>query len=483
MSAEPRAATGWGVWRRAGVCAALVVGSGVSMASPADPTATSELAVRLENPLAVPRLFEAEPGLATPCGDAMVPKGPLSLSEAVNAALCLNPQARGAWAAVKVQAGAVGEARAAYWPRLNVGVNRLFSRTVYTEGELPQADQVGTNRSVNLTWRLYDFGAREASLGVANQLLTSAIASRDATLQKLMSAVVDSYFEAVTTQAAHRARIEAVRVARSTLEATERREALGVSAGIDVLQARAALARAQLAAQRAGGDQAKSASVLAYVMGLPGTAPVKLPDDLEAPEAPVVQDLAHWLGEARARHPGIRAAEAQREAARAKVTATRAEGWPTLEVSRSDQVNGVPSQGLGSTRSRVTTYGLALSIPLFEGFARVYKVSGVQAQAEQSDANLQNVVLQVSMEVVKAHADAAAALDNLQASATLVEAAQAAVGSATRRYGKGVSDILELLSTQNTLADAHQERIRCLADWHSARLKLVAAAGVLGTLD
>lgn len=69
------------------------------------------------------------------------------------------------------------------------------------------------------------------------------------------------------------------------------------------------------------------------------------------------------------------------------------------------------------------------------------------------------------------------------ASATLVEAAQAAVGSATRRYGKGVSDILELLSTQNTLADAHQERIRCLADWHAARLKLVAAAGVLGTLD
>jgi outer membrane protein len=479
MSAESR----WGGRLRTGLCAAVVVWPVVSLAAPADPAATSDMAARLENPLVVPLLFEGDPGLAVPCADTPGSGQPLSLAEAMDMALCRNPQARAAWAAVQVQAGALGEARAAYWPRLHVGVNRLFSRAVYADGDLPDEDRVGTNRSVHLTWRLYDFGAREAHLGAADRSLASAIASRDATLQKLMAALVDAYFDAVTAQAAHRARAEAVRLARATLAATERREALGAAAGIDVLQARAALARAQLAAQRARGEQAKSASVLAFVMGLPGTVPVQLPDDLEAPDTPVVQDLAHWLAEARARHPGIRAAQAQREAAQAKVAATRAEGWPTLEFSRSDQVYGVPGQGLGGARSRVTTYGLALSIPLFEGFARVYKVSGAQAQAAQSDASLQNVVLQVSMDVVKAHADAASALDNLQASATLVDAAQAAVGSATRRYDKGVSDILELLSTQNTLADAHQERIRCLADWHSARLKLLAAAGVLGALD
>ncbi|MEY4909134.1 MAG: outer membrane protein OprM precursor, partial [Pseudomonadota bacterium] len=406
-----------------------------------------------------------------------------SLAQAMQTALCLNPQARAAGAAIRVQASAVGEARAAYFPKLNIGVNRLFSRTAYTDSDLPDDDRVGTNRSVNLTWRLYDFGARGASLDVAHQLLRAATASRDATLQKLLAAVVETYFDAVTTQATHGARVEAVRLARSTLAATERREALGAAAGSDVLQARAALARAQLAAQRARGEQVKAASVLAYVMGLPGTVPLALPNGLDVPDAPAVEDLAHWLAEAQAGHPGIRAAQAQREAAVAKVSAARAEGWPSLEFSRADQVNGLPSQGFGATRSRVTTYGLALSIPLFEGFARVYKVSGAQAQAEQSDASLQNTVLQVSMEVVKAHADATAALDNLQASATLVEAAQAAVGSATRRYDKGVSDILELLTSQNALADAQQERIRCLAEWHAARLKLAAAAGVLGALD
>jgi outer membrane protein len=444
---------------------------------------TSPLAERLRNPLAVPMLTEALPGPGAPCADALVPDGLLALADAVRTALCLNPQARASGAAVRVQASALGEARAAYLPRLNIGVNRLFSRTVYPNGESPEEDRTGTNRSVNLTWRLYDFGARQANLGMADRLLAAALASRDATLQKLMSAVVDSYFDAVTAQAAHRARAEAVRLARMTLEATERRERLGAAAGIDVLQARAALARAQLAAQRAQGEQAKATSVLAFVMGLPGSVALRLPDHLEPPEAPLVEDLPHWLDEARARHPGIRAAQAQQAAAQAKVTATRAEGWPTLEFNRADQVNGVPSQGFGGAPSRTTTYGLALSIPLFEGFARVYKVSGAQAQADQNEASLQNVVLQVSMEVVKAHADATAAVANLQAGATLVEAAQAAVGSATRRYDKGVSDILELLSIQNTLADAQQERIRGLAEWHAARLKLVAAAGVLGTLD
>jgi outer membrane protein len=465
---------GW----RAGLCAGLV-----ALVWPAVSVAHSALADRLDNPLAVPRLIDAAPEPASPCNTPQTLDGPLTLAQAMQTALCLNPQARAAGAAIRVQASAVGEARAAYLPRVNIGLNRLSSRTAYADGGLPEDDRIGTNRSVNLTWRLVDFGARSAGLDVAHQLLRAATATRDATLQKLLAAVVDTYFDAVTTQATQGARAEAVRLARSTLQATERREALGAAAGSDVLQARAALARAQLAAQRARGEQAKAASVLAYVMGLPGTAPLTLPEGLDAPEAPAVEDLAHWLAEAQAGHPGIRAAQAQREAALAKVSAVRAEGWPSLEFSRATQVNGVPSQGFGTSRSRTATYGLALSIPLFEGFARVYKVSGAQAQAEQSDANVQNVVLQVSMEVLKAHADATAALDNLQVSAALVEATQAAVGSATRRHDKGVSDILELLSSQNALADAQQERLRCLAEWHAARLKLAAAAGVLGAAD
>jgi outer membrane protein len=117
---------------------------------------------------------------------------------------------------------------------------------------------------------------------------------------------------------------------------------------------------------------------------------------------------------------------------------------------------------------------------LFEGFARTYKVRGAQAQSEQSEAQLQDTELQILMEVVKAHADAQSSFENLEASQRLLEAAQAALQSSQKRYDKGAADVLELLAAQGALADAQQERVRCLSDLRSARLRLMSSAGALG---
>ncbi|HEV7814903.1 MAG TPA: TolC family protein, partial [Janthinobacterium sp.] len=49
-----------------------------------------------------------------------------------------------------------------------------------------------------------------------------------------------------------------------------------------------------------------------------------------------------------------------------------------------------------------------------------------------------------------------------------------------RKYAKGASDILDILNAQNALADARQERVTCVAEWRSARLRLLANTGQLG---
>jgi outer membrane protein len=83
-------------------------------------------------------------------------------------------------------------------------------------------------------------------------------------------------------------------------------------------------------------------------------------------------------------------------------------------------------------------------------------------------------------EVVKAHADAQSSLANLDSSADLVRSAEAALSSSRNRYAHGVADMVELLNAQSALADVHQERIRCIAEWRSARLRLLADTGLLG---
>lgn len=425
--------------------------------------------------------------------DAVTEGSPLTLAQAVQLALCNNAELRAAWAAVRVQATAVGESRAAYLPRLSATVSRLTTHTAYPDLVIPAETQRGSSWQVGLSWRLFDFGAREAGLDAAHRVLDAAIASRDAALQKLLSDLTGAYFDAVTAQAVHQARDEATQLAQRTLDAAARREARGLAAGIDVLQSRVALGKAQLTAQRALGDERKALAQLAFLLGWGGSRPVAaLPRPLplppldgaqDAPEAPDLEDLQHWLDEAQARHPTIASARAQLEAARARVTAARAEGLPTLDLSYNQYSNGYPGQGLSSQRTRVSNYGLTLSLPLFEGFARTYKVRGAQAQVEQNEAGLRHTVQQVSIEVIRAHADAAAALSNLAASAGLLDAAEQAQRSAERRYDKGVGDMAELLTQQGALVEARQERIRCLAEWQAARLRLLAAAGVLAVVD
>jgi outer membrane protein len=83
------------------------------------------------------------------------------------------------------------------------------------------------------------------------------------------------------------------------------------------------------------------------------------------------------------------------------------------------------------------------------------------------------------MAVINAHADAESAFRNLQASEDLLRAAQQAFESSQRRYTNGACDIVELLTAQAARADAEEERVRCLAEWHAARLMLLASAGRL----
>jgi outer membrane protein len=404
---------------------------------------------------------------------------PFTLPVAVDMALCHNPQVKSAWAAIKVQAAAKGEARAAYVPSLNATVSNLRNSTQYTDGSFPDVDNKGHTKYASLTWRLLDFGSRSANLESSNQLLKVAIASHDVAIQKVLLNVIGAYFDLMTAQAVYNAKKQAVDLAISTSKATQRREEKGVAAVSDSLQARSSLAKAELSLSRALGDMNKASSVLSYAIGLPNETALVLPDEIASTHAERVSDLSRWMLDAQATHPSIVEARAQFASAQAKVKVAKAEGLPTLDFSQNHYQNGYPNQGLSATQSRVNTIGLTLTVPLFEGFARTYKVRGAQAQAEQSYAQFLDAELQVSMDVVKAYADAQSSFENLNSSNTWLQAAQAAVHSAQKRYDKGAADILELLSTQNTLADAQQERVRCVSEWRSSRLRLMASAGML----
>ena len=404
----------------------------------------------------------------------------LTLGDAVDLALCNNPQIKSTWADIKVQAGLVGESRSAYLPTINGTYSALKNRVKYPDSQDLDATNQGNTAYLAFNWRLFDFGGRDANHASANLLLKAALTSHEASMQKTLSAVIAAYFEALTAQATVDARSLSAMLAQKTMEATQRRLDLGAAGRNDSLQASTALAKARLAQQRAFGDRYKSLSALVYAIGLPAGTKIILGKMDEVLPNEAVSELADWLVSAKTRHPAIFAAQAQWESAKMKVTVARSEGLPTMDFVTNFYQNGYPNQGLQQTKSSTATLGVSINIPIFEGFGRTYKIRGAQAYAEQREAQMRAVELQILTEVVNAHADAQASLANLTSSEQLLSAALESEESAQRRYTMGAADILERLSVQSALADAQQERIRCLAEWRSARFRLMTNAGMLG---
>ena len=408
----------------------------------------------------------------------------LSLSQAVRLALCRNAEVRGAWSAIAQQAAALGQARSAYLPQISAGANRYRSRLRYPGTAAPDSSLRVSSQNIGLSWLLFDFGAREARNEAANLQLQAALASRNAIIHNALREVAQTYFDAQIAWSRRQAQEELLPLAERTLQTTRRRQSRGASSGNDTLHAESALARIQLERSRAEGDYRKALSSLTQTLGLPAHTRYRLAPLIALPEPAagktgrqiLQKALDDWLAEAAERHPAIRSAQAQWQAARANVRAVRAEGLPTISAGYNFYRNGRPNTALDTLQSRESVLSISLTLPLFDGFNTTYKVRGAQALAEQKKTEYEAARQQVLREIAQTHAETQAALDNLDAARRLFLTAQAAAQSTQRQYEGGAADILRLNQSLQDLQQALLERTRAEAEWLAARMKLWAIA-------
>lgn len=422
------------------------------------------------------------PGELSPleCGEQGIHQGVLPLSTAVTLALCANPRTRQAWLDILAQASALGQARSAYWPKISALARALSDASSTSTSS---TERKGGSASISLAWRVWDFGARDDAVEAAQALVAAALAAHDAALQETMSLVIQSYFNAQAAHAAWKGRQTSEALARSTFEAAQRKEGSGLGSTSEMLQARTAMLRAALEMANAEGAFAQARISLAHAIGLRADNSFILPE-LGAPDIPRIErTLTSWLDEAQDGHPAITAARAQLSAAKAQANALSKEGMPTVELSAAYYRNGRPDQGLSGVPTREHQVGLILNVPLFDGFERLYRLRGAQVQVEQREAQLREVSQRVGLEVAQAHAAALAAMAGLAASQALVETASASYASSRRRYDHGATDMLEVLTTQQSLADAAQLQAQGRAQWSAARLRILAAVGQLGLAE
>lgn len=426
-----------------------------------DPFGTEGMAPLKPSPQLSARVGEA------PCATE-IPAAPLTPIDAVDLALCNNPQTREVWAAARVQAALVGVAQSDLLPGLDARVSggRNFTETrSYNQ----------SSAALTLSWLVFDFGQRSANIENARQLLSAASSTQNATVQSLFLSALQTYYTAQAGRAAVLSSTEAERAAREGFAAAEARYNVGVGTPADRLQAQTALSQATLNRIRFEGEARNALGALANAMGFDAQQRLQLADIPTAmPNNAFQKDVDALIEEARARRPDLQAAEAQVKAAEASVDYARALGRPTVSLA-----TGPTWQDVGGVVTNAGNVGLILNVPIFSGFDTTYRVRSAAAQAEVKAAQRDRIRSQVALDVWRAYQSLMTATQSLKTTADLVASAEQSERVALGRYKAGVGTVLELLAAQSALANARLQRIQAALDWHVYRATLAQSMGAL----
>ncbi|MDP2804429.1 MAG: TolC family protein [Gallionellaceae bacterium] len=398
----------------------------------------------------------------------------LGLTEVVELALCGNPQTREVWASARYQEAQLGVSQAAYLPTLNgsVGLSRSYSDRSGATSPLDSK-----SAALTLSYLLYDFGARSASLENSRQLLAAASATQDSTVQAVFLSAVQVFYQVQAAQAAWASSKDAERSASESFKAAALRSSVGSGAPADKLQAQTAYSQASLNRIQAEGALRSAQGALANVIGRDANRPIQLiaTGSIDLP-ADFERDVDSLIVTARARRPDLIAAEAQVNAAQANVDAVRNSDNPTITLGASAT----------NSRSDVLAPGnaydlsLKLNVPIYSGHTPSYRIHAAEAQVETKRAQRDRIQRQIALDVWNAYQNLQTSSQSLRSTADLVNSAEQSERVASARYQAGVGSFLDVLVAQSALASARQQRVQASYNWNIYRATL---AQTMGSLD
>jgi outer membrane protein len=306
--------------------------------------------------------------------------------------------------------------------------------------------------------------AADADAGQAAELAAAAAAS--------------SYLAVLRADAVYRARLQDSTLAVELLQIARGQLAAGTGVALDVTRARSQLtsARSQLIVARNDRDRAQIE--LARTLSLP-LVHLELADSLSTLPLDVVTTEHDALEAAYRGRRDLQSIVLQAEAAHQQVSAIDRERIPTVGLLADYGV----SQRNG--RSYLPTYavGVALAVPIFDGFRREARVAEQTSVARDLDSRAHDLRVQVEAEVRVAVLNLASSLESVAAARERLALAQDEVAQARERFQAGVAGNADVITASLTLNVARTQLVDALTAYQASRVALARAEGVVSTLD
>jgi outer membrane protein len=426
---------------------------------------------------AMPPAPVGKPAAAVP-EEYLKPGATLSLVQLVDIGLHGNPSTREAWSYARAAAANVGAKRSLYFPVFEVDGTLQRQKTSAVGGQFSYL-QTTYGPSVAASWLLFDFGGREAEVQEATRALYAADWTHNAAIQDVVLQIAQAYYSYLNAKALVVARQANLDEAKRSLDSAEERHRAGVATIADVLQAKTSVSQAELDLQDTQGQVQIIRGALATAVGVSANVAVdvgELPMDL--PLDMVKQSVDDLIAKAVAERPDLAASRFEALAAQSKIRSVQAEGLPKLSAAGTG--NRTFSSVPGADPFSTNYSGLfLLRIPVFTGFDVAYRTQKAKEEAEALKANAERAEDRVILDVWSSYYAMKTSTQRVQTTRDLLASARQSAEVADGRYKAGVGSILDLLTTQASLAQARAEEVQARSLWFLAMAQLAHSTGAL----
>lgn len=368
-----------------------------------------------------------------------------------------------------------------------------------TVGLSVNANQINQDTQAPIT-RNYDYDSQSATLAVSQPLyrpgnaasyeqgkksVDLAQAQLAAAEQDLIVRVSQAYFDVLAaSDTLQFVKTQKTAVAEQ-LASAKRNFEVGTSTVTDSREAQARFDLVVAQELAAENDLRVKRLALDTVVGVASASPKPLATPVVlSPTQP--NDVALWVDQAQANHPGVLQADIALQIAKLETSKAEAGHKPTLDLTGSytaAATNNGSSTGAVSTRGNQASIGLSFNLPLFAGYAVQNRVKETLALEDKARSDLEAA----KRSVAQATRTAYFGVQSGQAQVKALEAAEASSQSALDAnklgYQVGVRINIDVLNSQSQLFDTKAKLAKARYDVLLGGLKLRQANGSLKVDD
>ncbi len=420
---------------------------------------------------------------------------PLTLGDAARLAARQSALARGARLRADQAQARVRESRSELLPTLSSYVQEA-GRTFNTStlgidfptpaGQKPLFDPKGqVEGPVNtldvrgrIQQNLLDFGAIGRVRSAQAQARSSS-AEADATAEQAANIATNAYVRAMRADADLRARQADTVLATELLSIAQSQLQAGTGVGLDVTRARSQLAatRAALIASRNARDHAHLD--LLRSLAMPVGTDIVLADSLStATASEPLPDEATLVAQAIRNRPDLVAEEERVRAAKQGLSAIKAERLPSLGLVADDGAIGKN----GAKLLHTYTWGLQVTLPIFDGFRREARVQAQQSVVKEAEIRQRDLEQQAEADVRGALIDLSGAREQLDATTERLRLAEQEVVQARDRFNAGVAGNADVVNASLALTSSRTLVNDAETAYQLARVSLARATGSVTTI-